>query len=605
MASQSATPASAVNQMLAEAQRCLGTSDNAGGAAAAAEAFAAARAAGDWTSATQAAVLRMTHLHRSGAAEQAVALGEQVLADPGLEIDAASRTELLGALALSTDLLDLLAEALEHALAALESARRSGDEALLCLALSRVARAHRRLNNPARGREFGEQSLALARRIGSVDQEFRALNCLIDVQVEQGDQLAEAGAPEAARPYYEQAVAASRLALDVAAGEDIAYRSTVAWFNNAFSLQRLGQSPQALASLDRAQALAAEHGFDMLLRAQVELRCTILSALGHAGEARRLAEAALAEPETAASLTLAPALHERAYEACKAQADLAAALQHHEQLLRLQKRQFRERNDLHLRVLLARAELQRSRHLAEQSAHEAQAAREHAQQLQVERDHLAQQARDLGRHALTDALTGLHNRRAIEPLLYRAALRSAGACCVAMIDVDHFKQVNDRHGHVLGDTVLRRLAGLLAQGLREHDDVARWGGEEFIALLHDMSAQEALAACERLRMAVAGHDWARVAQGLAVTISLGVYPLRAGDTPVQAVARADRALYAAKRGGRNRVVLGAGADDECLVSPRVQRADDAHTRGGLRQHPQRDGGATVSSNELPAPDQAR
>jgi diguanylate cyclase (GGDEF)-like protein len=125
-----------------------------------------------------------------------------------------------------------------------------------------------------------------------------------------------------------------------------------------------------------------------------------------------------------------------------------------------------------------------------------------------------------------------------------------------MIDLDHFKAINDRHGHLLGDEVLRHVGTLLAQGFREPDFVARWGGEEFVALLHGVTPTQALAACERLRLAIAAHGWSAIEPTLAVTASIGVHAIAGGQALDEAIALADRALYAAKAGGRNRVVLG-------------------------------------------------
>jgi diguanylate cyclase (GGDEF)-like protein len=124
---------------------------------------------------------------------------------------------------------------------------------------------------------------------------------------------------------------------------------------------------------------------------------------------------------------------------------------------------------------------------------------------------------------------------------------------VAALDVDHFKRINDTHGHAVGDAVLQQLAQLLRHRLRSADLLARTGGEEFLAVLVGSTPQQAAEICERLRLAVAEHDWAAITPGLAVRISVGI----AGGTPPLAadtlLNRADHALYAAKRGGRNRV----------------------------------------------------
>ncbi len=161
--------------------------------------------------------------------------------------------------------------------------------------------------------------------------------------------------------------------------------------------------------------------------------------------------------------------------------------------------------------------------------------------------------------AAMDALTGLLNRGSAADAgrTALAAARKLGEpLSVLMLDVDHFKQVNDRFGHAAGDEVLRQVAAVLRHGLRRSDHLARWGGEEFLLVLPGTGPAEAAALGERQRAAMAA-SIVRVGAGVAplqVTLSVGVAALRAGDHHLDAViARADAALYSAKRQGRNRV----------------------------------------------------
>ena len=156
-----------------------------------------------------------------------------------------------------------------------------------------------------------------------------------------------------------------------------------------------------------------------------------------------------------------------------------------------------------------------------------------------------------------DALTGLHNRRHADEELPVALAEGAAhrtPVSVALIDLDHFKQVNDTFSHETGDTVLRRVAGVLTSVVPAGSLVARLGGEEFVVLLPGTDGAAALLTCERIRAAVAGADWAAVTGGLRVTCSIGVTTVTGpGPTPASALAAADRNLYAAKRSGRDRV----------------------------------------------------
>jgi diguanylate cyclase (GGDEF)-like protein len=155
--------------------------------------------------------------------------------------------------------------------------------------------------------------------------------------------------------------------------------------------------------------------------------------------------------------------------------------------------------------------------------------------------------------ASTDPLTGLLNRRGFEAAwtLYAQSHRRR---VLLLADLDHFKQVNDRFSHAVGDAVLRQVARLMQATLRGHDRIVRYGGEEFAALLLDVEPAPARAAVERLQEAIRSHDWSGIAAGLAVRISGGLVTVRSGESLDEAVHRADLLLYEAKRTGRDRVL---------------------------------------------------
>jgi two-component system cell cycle response regulator len=168
---------------------------------------------------------------------------------------------------------------------------------------------------------------------------------------------------------------------------------------------------------------------------------------------------------------------------------------------------------------------------------------------------------ELDRVSRIDMLTGLYNRRHIDEHLRRAiagARRHGRTVGVVLADIDHFKLVNDRHGHLAGDAVLRELAGRLQATVRTEDALGRWGGEEFIAALSEVSAAEVAVIAERMRQVVAATPF--VLEGrtpLTVTISIG--HTSGNDDAEALVHRADDALYAAKAAGRNRVEAYAAA----------------------------------------------
>ena len=162
-----------------------------------------------------------------------------------------------------------------------------------------------------------------------------------------------------------------------------------------------------------------------------------------------------------------------------------------------------------------------------------------------------------------DALTGLLNRRAILAhleALHRDRRQASQSLCLMMCDVDHFKRINDRHGHAKGDEVLREVAHLLNARLREGDRVGRIGGEEFLIVLATADLEDARQVAERLRQQVAQMDvQCNEGQRLAVTISIGVaQSLHQDEDWADVIARADAGLYAAKRAGRDQVIVADG-----------------------------------------------
>src|SRR5690606_39457410 len=131
--------------------------------------------------------------------------------------------------------------------------------------------------------------------------------------------------------------------------------------------------------------------------------------------------------------------------------------------------------------------------------------------------------------------------------------RTGAPFAIALIDIDRFKSINDSHGHLVGDQLLRAFARRVSERLREVDLLGRYGGEEFILLLVGTRLAGAVRLAERLREDVAAANWDEVLPGLRLTMSAGVAEYRPGESLEALLERADNALYAAKRGGRNRV----------------------------------------------------
>jgi len=160
-----------------------------------------------------------------------------------------------------------------------------------------------------------------------------------------------------------------------------------------------------------------------------------------------------------------------------------------------------------------------------------------------------------------DGLTALGNRRFFDNALAEEVAKSrefGGELCVAIADIDHFKRINDKFGHVAGDTVLKLFAELLTGSVRPHDKVARFGGEEFAILFPDSRLADATATVSAIQKQLEQKQWAIAASGErigAITASFGLARLQGAESPEDLIRRADAKLYEAKAGGRNRVLV--------------------------------------------------
>ncbi len=161
--------------------------------------------------------------------------------------------------------------------------------------------------------------------------------------------------------------------------------------------------------------------------------------------------------------------------------------------------------------------------------------------------------------ASTDKLTGILNRHAFTILIDKLLAelrREPRPLALMLVDIDHFKRINDTRGHLAGDDVLQEVATRLQAGLRESDLAVRWGGEEFLLLLKGCDLAEAARIADKLRAAIAEHPVRAAGKEIDVTVSIGVAERRGDETPTMTIDRADAALYSAKHQGRDRVCIG-------------------------------------------------
>jgi diguanylate cyclase len=203
--------------------------------------------------------------------------------------------------------------------------------------------------------------------------------------------------------------------------------------------------------------------------------------------------------------------------------------------------------------------------LVHATGHMGQTNRTLEQRLSGSRDEIAQLQESLiavRKESLTDSVTALPNRKHLDQALLEAVAYAnihSEPLSVLMADIDYFKRFNDHHGHLIGDEVLRLVAGILKQSVKGRDLAARYGGEEFVVVLPQTPLQSAVTVAEQIRRAVMSKELIRRSTGerlARVTISIGAATLQLGEGAQSLIERADRNLYAAKRAGRNRVDCG-------------------------------------------------
>ncbi|MGN6830685.1 GGDEF domain-containing protein [Paucibacter sp. M5-1] len=485
-------------------------------------------------------------------ASEAVALAEH-LGDTAVQADALTSLSFVYAQLL------MGRDALECGLRALACARSSADSVREAWALNRIGVAYSSLDNPAQACDTTAQALEIALTQGNSELSFSCLNNLAYFWLSRRTEAHRRQDAEALALARTQARKLSEQATAQARASDSHFQVAVAVSNLVEALLGCEEYSAARPLLDEFEALARQHGYLALkLQATVQ-RALILKANGQIDAALRQLQTLMDSQRDRLPPKLLRGLIYSLYETHKACGDYRAALDHLERHTELERQTARDTMALQTEVMLIRQEVEQAHARAEHAMQDVQRERKRARELERDQLRLRDQAAALDRAAHEDVLTGLHNRRHAEfalPLLIEGARQAGKPISLAMLDVDHFKQVNDDFGHGVGDRVLQQLAQLLRQKVRSADLLARVGGEEFVIALVGTQPDRALEICERLRQAVADYPWGQVVPGLRVRVSIG---LAAGEPPAEArllQERSDRALYAAKRGGRDRVCSG-------------------------------------------------
>jgi diguanylate cyclase (GGDEF)-like protein len=491
------------------------------------------------------------------------ALVQQLLADVGRDPE---RFELMRWVTLACCEIGRFEQALLSASENLACAQAPGvRSAEHVLALNAMGACFERMGDPWQAERLFGDALAIAAREDLRQERLVTLNNLTAMLIGLYLVLRDGGDADEPRAALQRALIHAERARELALVTDDPFLRTVVDGNLAEVLMHLGRFSQAQVLLDAA--LDRARGYE--LRAQAwHIRCTLGElrlARGDALHAVDEFDALLGELGGAGSSATELRLHRALHRACRDVGSTERALHHLERARQLEHRRAVQQLKAQSRHLVTKLEAEHARSLAER--HRSRADRYEA-------------------FAHRDPLTGLVNRRGLERSV--DALRSRAAegefdHAVAMLDLDHFKRLNDEYGHAAGDAVLASLANLLRVHLRPGDVLARVGGEEFALIAADLGPAQFAEVAARLRDAVAQHRWP--IEGLRMTLSIGTSGTHVGhgDDPriEQLLEHADAALYRAKRGGRNRVIVAADAasDVGATTAANATTAGDARTTG--------------------------
>jgi diguanylate cyclase (GGDEF)-like protein len=485
-------------------------------------------------------------LHELGAA---LDLYGRALAGYEAAGDELATAKALRAISFVHDTLGDFSRALDHQLRALEIDERLGNTASRATTLRTIGLVWSKTGDHATGLEFYRQSLALCTREHDALERGKTLNNI-------GVNLKNLG-------QQNEALAAMSEALQIFEDLGLPLLQCATLNNLGLIHEKLADAESAERTLRAALELSESIDYRLgMAHAHLALG-RLCSAQSRSDEARTRLHAALEICEHQNIKLTWYECHEALANFYERAGDAAMALHHFRRFHEIEHEVLTESAGNKLRafavqyqVAAARreTELQRERQaVLTQANAELDALNVSLTEANLQKTMLLDQ---LERQTFEDALTGLANRRRLDQRLadeFSLSLRHGRPLAVAIADLDHFKMVNDRFSHAVGDAALRMLAKLLASQVRHTDLVARFGGEEFVLVLVETDADAAMRVCEKLRAAVERHPWDAIHPGLALTLSIGI----CADTTLpgheRMLAMADRNLYIAKAGGRNRI----------------------------------------------------
>ncbi|GAB0116559.1 GGDEF domain-containing protein [Acidisoma sp. 7E03] len=438
-------------------------------------------------------------------------------------------------------------EALDEAMLGLECAEHSREDRAISTCLNVVGVVYWMLGQLDRALQFAESAVAVARNVGDPVDLGRWLINLADIEAAIWKQQRDAGeAPDEARLDRALTLAAEALSLTSLTRDSWTGRIVLCSLAD-FHLLR-GQRGEAARLLEDWDKLQGGSG--------ARSRLYYLLALGRLRHAEGEHEAAIGALLSCATLAEETSDLEIGVPCCLLLSDCLAVRGEFEQALRWHREYHKRFLRRSTESSLARSRVAAIRYETRQLQARVEAERSRADGLEEMNRALAQQAALLMSASMEDVLTGLPNRRGLESALLAITLDGARSYSLAMIDLDHFKQINDRFTHLLGDEVLREVARALRIATNPEDLLFRYGGEEFVLLMLDGDELRSARTCLRVCQVVRNWNWARIHRELQVTLSIGLARSSEAPTPADVLSIADGRLYEAKNSGRDGMVLG-------------------------------------------------
>jgi diguanylate cyclase (GGDEF)-like protein len=441
------------------------------------------------------------------------------------------------------------AQGVEYVQSTLNQSRLADDEPGVASSLTNLGLLHHHLGQDEEAVGYHRESVRISQRLGDPHRQAVALNNLSIALIGLGHNDEAIEALIGAQPFATQT-----------GDDDLAARVLI---NLSEAYGNRGEQAQALQAINQALGLLSS---DNESRGYGLMNAGLIHASADQPDlAIKLLTEGLRIAEQSAAKLLACQIHKHLSKLYKTTGRVNRALEHHELFYTLEREVRAEEAERKLRVTSAQREIERTRaeseiyRLRNVELARALASLQEADRLksQLVRE-LNDKSVELDRQTKIDDLTGIHNRRYLEVTLAAefARCRASGTpLSVAIIDVDHFKQINDHFSHQMGDQVLKAIAGVMLKSCRSQDLVARYGGEEFVIAMPGAPAAQALIICERIRRALESQDWTSFSPDLRVTISVGLSEDPRASNHEKLLDAADARLYEAKRTGRNRTCL--------------------------------------------------